>query len=341
MQFIPFRMNSGNIEMETGVDIVSCSFKKLGLKEHAIEEFFRKNIEAIFDDDEETLLIVGQQTSNAKRGRSDLIAVDGNGRIVLIEIKRDAEDIKLRKEPFEFQAIRYAASYAKIKTPEELVDKVFSPYIEKKEAEFDLKGLTPNEAATRKLKEFLNANKGINAFNRKQRIILIASSFDDQTLSAVAWLVYNNVDISCCTLSPIRINDHIFLQVEKVLPPPSLEDFYVDISEGKSPAQGKEPSTGIKRTNLPKMPQLFEWGILKKGDKLSIRNHDKSEAEVVDAREVMFNGEQLTYNQWGQKVTDWSSICIYDWAVREDGKTLGELREDKMAQETESEAFGP
>ena len=41
-----------------------------------------------------------------------------------------------RKEPFEFQAIRYAASYAKIKSPEVLVNKIFAPYIEKHKDEF-------------------------------------------------------------------------------------------------------------------------------------------------------------------------------------------------------------
>ncbi|WP_218017830.1 hypothetical protein [Alkalicoccus saliphilus] len=53
------------------------------------------------------------------RERSDLTAVDANGNIVLIEIKRDRQDIAQRKEPFEFQAARYAASYATIKTKDD------------------------------------------------------------------------------------------------------------------------------------------------------------------------------------------------------------------------------
>src|SRR3712207_8835569 len=83
-----------------------------------LEEFLRKNIEVIFED--ETLLVVGKQVVNKENGRSDLTAVDENGNLVLIEVKRDVEDIRQRKESFEFQAIRYAASYAKIKTPDDL-----------------------------------------------------------------------------------------------------------------------------------------------------------------------------------------------------------------------------
>jgi hypothetical protein len=62
-----------------------------------------------------------------------------------IEIKRDVEDIKQRREAFEFQAIRYAASYAKIKTTDELVDKIFTSYIEKYKDEFELGELTAYE----------------------------------------------------------------------------------------------------------------------------------------------------------------------------------------------------
>lgn len=50
---------------------------------------------------------------------------------------------------FEFQEIRYAVSYAKIKTTDELVDKMFASYIEKYKDEFELGDLTAYEKATR------------------------------------------------------------------------------------------------------------------------------------------------------------------------------------------------
>lgn len=50
--------------------------------------------------------------------------------IVLIEIKKNRQDIISRKESFEFQAIRYAASYATIEGPDDLVNKIYTPYIE-------------------------------------------------------------------------------------------------------------------------------------------------------------------------------------------------------------------
>ena len=68
----------------------------------------------------------GQQVKNEKYSRSDLTAIDNDGGIVLIEVKRDRKDIEGRKEAFEFQAIRYAASYATIGSPNELVEKVYA-----------------------------------------------------------------------------------------------------------------------------------------------------------------------------------------------------------------------
>jgi hypothetical protein len=43
------------------------------------------------------------------------------------------------------------------------------------------------------------------------------------------------------------------------------------------------------------------------------------------------------YNEWGREVTGWSSVNIYDWAVDvKTGKTLGELRTERLRQMEES-----
>jgi hypothetical protein len=48
---------------------------------------------------------------------------------------------------------------------------------------------------------------------------------------------------------------------------------------------------------------------------------------------VRFNGEEISYNNWGKKVTGWSSINIYEWAMLSSiKKTLQELRTEKMAE---------
>ncbi|MFV3012787.1 hypothetical protein ACLD43_14860 [Clostridium botulinum] len=324
---IPVKIKN-SIEIQD-IEIENTNFRSLNLREEHIEEFLRKNIEVIFED--ETLLVVGKQVVNKENGKSDLTAVDENGNLVLIEIKRDVEDIKQRKEAFEFQAIRYAASYAKIKTPDDLVDKIFASYIEKYKDEFELGELTAYEKASRILNDFLEKNNALKTFNLKQRIILIASSFDKQTLSAAAWLIANDVDISCFELSLMKIEDSYFIDINRILPPLSLEDFYVEVDDKKRPTYIAKRDTPITRTTFPGMDKLFEWGIIKSGDAVVIKNRDNSEATVIDSKYVDFKGEKLTFNKWGQKATEWSSIRINDWVlIKGKDKTLHEMRQEKM-----------
>lgn len=331
--YIPVTFDGG-IQRNEAIEIKFRNFKDLNLQERHIEEFLRKNINLLFGDDE-TLLVVGQQVRNASNGISDLTAIDADGNVVLIEIKRDVQDIKARKEPFEFQAIRYAASYAKISTPESLVESVYSSYIEIHKDEYELGDLTPSEKARRELNKFLSSNDALKTFNKKQRIILIASSFDEQTLSAVAWLISNGVDVICLNITPVFIGEQGFLSIDKILPPAQLDDFYVGLAGGVSTIKEEIISTAsaFNRTWLPRMDKLFEWELIKAGDCLEIKHFESSEAIIVDTTFVIFNGEEISYNNWGKKVTGWSSINIYEWTMLSSiKKTLHELRTEKMAE---------
>lgn len=175
-------------ETKQAVPIESTTFKELGMTERDdIEELIKLNTDLITDEDS-SILIVGQQVRNARNGICDLVALNHLGDIVLIEIKRDREDIESRREAFEFQAIRYAASFATIQDMEDLINHVYAPYLEKNKETEDLDpNLTIMENANRKLRKFMEDNEiSVEDFNSRQKIILVASEFDDQTLSAVA-----------------------------------------------------------------------------------------------------------------------------------------------------------
>lgn len=321
----------------------ATTFKELGLKESDVEEFVRNNIQLLFSSGNaqeaasESLLIVGQQVSNSRNGRTDLVAIDASGYLTLVEIKRDIDDITQRKEPFEFQAIRYAANLATVRTPEQLVELVYAPYIEKHRPEADFNGfdgLTASEIARRKLDDFLSSNNAFATFNQKQRIVLIASEFDPQTLSAVAWLIANQVDISCFTLTPGKLLEKDFLNIEKTLPPPLLEDNYVGFREVVTSGP-RRAVAGTGRQSLPKIVDLWDKEYLKKEDRLTIRGEDNSQAVIVDATQVRYNDKNLSYNEWGQQVKGWSSINIYDWAIHQESeKLLSQLRDEMLKQQS-------
>ena len=324
-----------SIKGKQAARIEPVTFSELNMTENYIEEVLRNSIDMICDE-EESMLIVGRQVRNEKNGRSDLTAVDNNGNIVLIEIKRDRKDIEHRKEAFEFQAIRYAASYATIDKTDDLVKKVYAPYIEKYRSEFELGELTSFELGIRKLNEFLQVNDAQKNFNEKQRIILVASDFDEQTLSAVAWLNSNNVDMSCYRLTPYKLNEDIFFYVEKLLPVTNYDDYYVNLMD-KSAVTTVTGDKKITRRSLPKIDLMLEWDVVKEGDIIVAKGRE-DEGRLLSNGNVMVNGEEKSMQAWLKEVYGWSSVQTYVFAVhKETGKTLSQIREEYMAQkETEN-----
>jgi hypothetical protein len=301
------------------------------ITEADLEEFVRKNVQIIFP--QETLLIVGQQVINKEGGRADLVAIDDIGSIVLVELKRDVADMVSRKEALEFQAIRYAANYALIRTPQELVQKLFAPYVDKHRDEYGKKELTSSQLALEILEGFLLTNKiKPQDFNQRQRIALIAPSFDEQTLSACAWLSKNGIDLRCLSVSPIKYGREYFLVIEQVIPPSRLDDYFVEVAE---PSEGRRKPVRSKqqgaKENLPRMPQLFEWGIIKAGDMVYLSINPSEKAEVIDQRNVKYKNQVITFNEWGQTITGWSAINIYEWTfLASNDRSLDDLRRAKM-----------
>ncbi len=309
----------------------AVTFTELGMQESDLEEILRNSIDMICDE-EESMLIVGQQVKNVKNGRSDLTAIDNNGNIVLIEIKRDRKDIEGRKEAFEFQAIRYAASYATIESPDDLVKKVYAPYIEKYRSEFELSELTSFELGIRKLNEFLRVNEAEKSFNQKQKIILVASDFDEQTLSAVSWLNSNQVDMSCYKLTPYKVNDDIYLLKEKLLPVTNYEDYYVNLMDKSLAVSVKRGKGGTRRT-LPKIDAMLEWGVVKEGDIIVAKDRGNEGVHMANGN-IRVNNEERSMQAWLKEIYGWSSVQTYVFAIhKESGKSLSQIREEYMARE--------
>lgn len=307
-------------------EIVPKTFAELEMTEAHMENILAANLDMIFS--EESMIVIGKQVKNAANGRSDLTAIDQNGNMVLIEIKRDKADAVSRKESFESQAIRYAASYATIKTIEEVVQIVYAPYLMKlrpldfnsEQSAFDYGIATLNE--------FLDKNHSRTSFNQKQRIILVSSDFDVQTLSASTWLKQNGIDISCFKMVPYELQGHHFVNMEKVLPLANDEDFLVNLYVKSSPT--KVMTTGRTKRVLPKIKDMLEWKVVKEGEILIAKDRG-AEAVLLRNGNVNFNNEEMTMQSWLREVYGWASVHTYVFAIhKESGKSLSEIREEYM-----------
>lgn len=316
------------IKNNEAITIEPTSFSELQMNEHDVEELIKNNTNLIAED--ESMLIVGQQVRNSSNGICDLVGLNQNGDLVLIEIKRDRQDIEARREAFEFQSIRYAAGFATLKDVDDLISKIYAPFLEINHNRSNESSLTITELANRNIVSFFQENNiAIEDFNQHQQIILVASDFDEQTKSAVAWLNSNGVEMYCFKLIPYKIKDELYIESKKLFPLEHYEDYYVDFTNKTATSKIKRKRQSNRRT-LPRIDTMLEWGVVKEGDLLQAKNYD-STANLLGNGNVDVNGVEKSIQQWLQEVTGWSSVNTYALTIHvEKGKSLLEIRKEYM-----------
>ncbi|WP_099363675.1 hypothetical protein [Fredinandcohnia onubensis] len=316
-----------HIKNKEAVPIEPTSFTELGMNEHHVEELIKNNTNLIAED--ESMLIVGQQVRNSSNGICDLVGLNQNGDLVLIEIKRDRKDIENRREAFEFQAIRYAAGFATIKDIDDLLSKIYAPFLEKSR-ENNSSSLTITEHANRNIVSFFEDNDiALEDFNQRQQIILVASDFDEQTKSAVAWLNKNGVEMYCYKLIPYKINEEIYIESQKILPLDQYDDYYVGLTDRTTTSKINRKRQS-KRRQLPRIDSMIEWGVVKEGDLLRIKNENAT-AVLLKNGNVQVNGEEKSIQKWLKEVKGWQAVETYSNTILNDtGKTLSEIRKEYM-----------
>lgn len=102
-----------------------------------------------------------------------------------------------------------------------------------------------------------------------------------------------------------RSDEIINIIVDECLPTPNIDISKITISTIKN-----------LDVALPKMDKLLEFGLIHKGDKIYLtQKPEESIATLIDEKYVDYNGEKLTLNEWGCKITGWQSIRIYSYVA--------------------------
>jgi hypothetical protein len=211
-----FRINPENRESEK---IAEVDFARLGFQERRdIQEWVAANPGILGED----LLIVGKEFSGFDRTseRLDLLAVDADGKLVVIELKRDDSGADAH-----WQAIKYA-SYLQHASADDII-RLLAEYSEISE-----------EDATNRLLQHLNADD-LNALNNDQRIILASHRFAPEVTSAALWLnekVPADDLITCVQLTPYQDGDDgpLYVQASRIIPVPGVDDYAIRIGESSS-----------------------------------------------------------------------------------------------------------
>ncbi|HDH12592.1 MAG TPA: DUF91 domain-containing protein [Nitrospirae bacterium] len=212
------------------IKIPTTTFSSLNLKERFdIQEWINKTPDILGED----LLIISKELILPSDKRLDLLAIDKQGALVIIELKRDDSGSNT-----EWQAIKYT-SYCSNFTQDEIFE-YFAEYLG-----------SDADKAQATIEEFIDAE--IKDINDTQRIILVSKEFHSEVAAAVLWLRDYGIDIECIRLSPhIDANQTLFINPEIIIPLPEAKDYY----KKKETKQKEQRSTirssfSLEKSNLP------------------------------------------------------------------------------------------
>lgn len=188
-------------------------FVELNISERSdLQEWIVQSPQAFGED----LLIIQKEFDGFKdtRERLDLLALDKEGRLVVIENKLDdsGRDVV-------WQALKYVAYCSTLKKAE-LID-IYQSYLNRWDKGAD---------ATIKLCEFLGVDDLddaiLNAGN-DQRLLLVAAKFRKEVTATVLWLIGHGIQAQCFRVIPYGFGEELFIDFQQIIPTPDAEDYMI------------------------------------------------------------------------------------------------------------------
>lgn len=332
--------------------------KKTNFKDHRIFErqHIEKWIESTPDILGEDLLMISNEYDafDKTNERLDLLAIDRDGNVVVIELKRDDSG-----KNADLQALKYAA-YCSTLTLSNLAE-IYQNYKLKNN-----KKLTVEESR-KSIIDFIQ-NDDFEEINDKPRIILVSKEYRPEVTASVLWLRKFNIDIKCVKLTPYEIiNNKIIIEVNTIIPLPEAEEFiikselkenqegnisvtkqeYIDIYSELSAILSKRISKPLKMPKPKSYYQIdagiggvhYEWGFHGRprssfGVELHFERDDSNSNKdlinklkpIIPLIEKATSEAVIFQEQWGQK---WSRLYI-EYPKGNIDETLKNWAVDKM-----------
>lgn len=204
-------------------------FDDLNLQERPhLQEWLVQTPEALGED----LLVIQKEFDGFAdtRERLDLLALDKEGRLVVVENKLDdsGRDVV-------WQALKYVAYCSSLKKSE--IVEIYQKYLDR---------WANGESAVPNLCEFLEVedldDTVLNAGN-EQRLILVAANFRKEVTATVLWLIGHGVRAQCFRVLPYSLGEELLIDLQQIIPTPEAADYMIGMaakeSEEKS-AQGTQ-----------------------------------------------------------------------------------------------------
>ena len=284
-----------------------------GIYEHEIEELLWDNLEELTG---ENLFRVARQPV-LPLGRPDVVALDGQGRVVVIEVKRDVDRSQLA------QALEYAG-WARNVGLDELAQRYHGGAVEFWE---DWKEFTGTDTP--------------RLVVRKPQLVLIARSFEARTYQALEFLIENGLPVQLLKVAFYADDDgRRFLNVEWESEPETTLDAEVPLHVVEGP-QDSPGALDFREVTLSEVadrvgtPRDLVWTRPRKGERHEATLLENGRIRLANGQEfrspsgaAMAAAQVVSYDGW------------YAWRLGDDGPTLNKVRREIAALSGEQESPG-
>ncbi len=244
------------------------TFESVGMWERRdLQPLLRRSPQAI----ELGLTIVSEEYGgweDSKR-RIDLLALDGNLRLTVIELKRTEEGGHL-----ELQALRYAAMVANL-TADDLCRA-------REDCRAKLRGQTGEELPTLRGDLSLSEDEPFEISSEYPRVVLISRDFSKEITTAVMWLNTispEKLDIRCLRAVPYEIEGQLYFDMEQVIPLPQSNDYMVQKVKREQEAEAVREA---RRTRT--FDRLVKAGIFTTGTHIVLLQPELKDMLATDPR---------------------------------------------------------
>ncbi len=194
----------------------------------------------------EELLIVQKEFDGFAdtRERLDLLALDKEGRLVVIENKLDdsGRDVV-------WQALKYVAYCSSLKKAE--IVEIYQKYLNRG---------SDGANAEMNLCDFLNVedlDEVVLNTGNEQRLVLIAANFRKEVTATVLWLLGHGVRAQCFRVAPYSFGEELFVDLRQIIPTPEAADYMIGMavkdSEEKSVQGAQKRSHDLRQAFWTRM----------------------------------------------------------------------------------------
>jgi len=275
-------------QKKRATSLKKVSFSKLKLREREdLQEWIANNPKILGED----LLIIQKEFSGFQDTgeRLDLLALDKQGRLVVIENKLDdsGRDVV-------WQALKYV-SYCATLTQHEIYE-IYQEYL----------GNGGN--AAEKIAEFYTEQEHediqLNPAGSDQRIILVAANFRKEVTSTVLWLLDHSIDITCIKVTPYVDNEKLYLAAEQILPIQDIGDYQIRRAAKKQEDMASSKEAATRRKLFSRLWEKARLALCEVSDVFGNAPFKAMAVEIPTS----YNGIHFSaYRNWNRVI---AALCI-------------------------------